>query len=373
MKICFLAGADSIHSYRWVKYFGDRGHHIDWISLVPTIFSPIANVNLHEMDIGSGPFWKKILRVAGAIAKVRRLIKKINPDILHLHYAGTNGLIGILSGFRPIIVTAWGSDVLFAGKQGITKNIVKYILTQADLVTCDAEHMRNAILEFGVNSQKISLIYFGTDTQRFMPGEKSAEIRNKLRVFEAPMIISLRNLEPVYDIETLIRAVPLVIIKYPDAKFVIAGKGSQEQKLRRMVNSLEISNNVEFVGAIQNNELPQYLRTSDIYVSTSLSDAGLSASTAEAMACETPVVVTNSGENDLWINNGESGFLVDVRNPEKLAEKINYLIGNDHERDIIGRNGREVIVEKNDYNKEMGRMETIYRRMSSNYSIGLNR
>jgi len=369
MKICFLAGADSIHSYRWVKYFGDRGHDVTWITLVPNKFPPIVNVKCHESGLINGPFWRNMIQIVWAAYKVRKLIKKVNPDVLHVHYAGTNGMMGLLSGIRPFVLTAWGSDVLFAGKQGFTKYIVKFILNKADLVTCDAEHMRKAILEFGVKSEKIHIIYFGTDTQRFKPGKVYVEIKNELGVFNAPMIISLRSLEPVYDLETLIKAIPLVLRNHPDAKFVIAGKGSLEQKLRQMVKALNVSANVIFIGSIQNDELPQYLVSSDIYVSTSLSDAGLSASTAEAMACGLPVVVTNSGENDLWIQDGESGFLVNVKDSQNLAERINGLLDNRNERVLMGKKGRAVIVERNNYYTEMARMEKIYIDVKKSYSI----
>ncbi len=238
MKICFLAGANSIHSYRWITYFAGKRNKISWVSLSPlTEGSNIPEIDFYEIR----SFSRKICSILKAVFKVRRLIREMRPEILHAHYAGAYGLIGALSGFHPFIITPWGSDILMAGGSAIKKWMVKYILKKADLITCDAEHMRNAIAKFGVDIEKIHIIYFGIDTQRFLPGRKSEYLAKKLEVFDSPVIVSLRSLEPIYDVETLVRSVPQVVKEIPDAKFMIVGTGSQEEALKGLSTRLGIS------------------------------------------------------------------------------------------------------------------------------------
>ncbi len=98
----------------------------------------------------------------------------------------------------------------------------------------------------------------------------------------------------------------------------------------------------------------------DVYVSTSLSDAGLAASTAEAMACGLPVVITDFGDNRKWIEDGESGFIVPLKDPKALAEKIIYLLKNKDIRREFGMRNRKIIEEKNNYYREMEKMENSY-------------
>ncbi len=361
MKICFLAGANSIHSYRWIKYFADKGHEICWISLVPlTAGEAIQNIRFHEIS----QFPVKILSIFKGIIQARKLIKKIKPDILHAHYAGIYGLIGALSRFQPFIVTAWGSDILMAGKAKIKKPFVKHVLKKADLITCDAEHMREAIRKLGTDLEKINIIYFGIDTQVFTPGVKDKDLIKKLDVFNSPVIISLRNLEPIYDIETLIRSIPLVLGTISDAKFVIVGTGSRKKIIQKLSRSLSISDKIRFVGKIPNEEICRYLRTADIYVSTSLSDGGIAASTAEAMACGLPVVITDSGENKKWVKDGAGGFLIPIKSHKILAEKIIYLLKNSDFRMRCGEINRKVIEKRNNYYIEMEKMDKIYREMT---------
>jgi len=359
MKLCFLANANSIHSFKWIKYFADRDHEIHWISLTKNEFGEIENVKFYLLR----EFSFKLLDILLNVIPVRRLIKKISPDVLHVHYAGVNGVFGVLSGFRPFILTAWGSDILIAPKSIIIRPLIKFVLKKADLITCDAEHMKNAMIKLRADSSKIRIIYFGIDTEKFRPGPKDEKLIKELGFENSSIVISLRNLEPGYDLQTLIKATPLVLKEFPRVKFIIAGKGSEEKKLKELAKNLDVLESIRFIGWISNDELLRYLRIADVYVSTSLSDAGIASSTAEAMACGLPVVITNSGENEKWIKDGQGGYLVPVKAPEVLAEKIIFLLKNKDAGRKMGMAARKTIEEKNNYYKEMEKMEKIYEKI----------
>jgi glycosyltransferase involved in cell wall biosynthesis len=144
---------------------------------------------------------------------------------------------------------------------------------------------------------------------------------------------------------------------------MILGKGSQEKYLIELSQTLGVSENIYFGGMVSNDELSEYLRLADVYVSTSLSDAGIAASTAEAMAVGLPVITTNTGENEKWISDEENGYLIPIKNPQILAEKIIYLLKEENCRTIFAKNNRQRIEERNDYYKEMAKMENIYREL----------
>jgi len=102
------------------------------------------------------------------------------------------------------------------------------------------------------------------------------------------------------------------------------------------------------------------LNNADIYVSTSLSDSGLAASTAEAMASGLPVIVSDSGDNRQWVDDNKGGFVIPLKSPEILAEKIIYLLKNKTLLKSFGEYNRKIIEERNNYHKEMGKMEKLY-------------
>jgi len=222
-------------------------------------------------------------------------------------------------------------------------------------------------MELGTEPSKIKLVYFGTDTNKFKPAQKNKRLQEKMGIVDSPTVISLRSLEPIYDIESLIQSIPLILKEIPETKFIIAGVGSQEVKLKEQAESLGIYQSVKFTGQILNDKLPEYLNSVDLYVSTSLSDAGLSAATAEAMACGLAVVITEFGDNRKWVKDGENGFIVPLKEPKTLAEKIIYLLKNEDVRIEFGRRNREIILERNDYYKEMDKMEKIYKEMLGRY------
>lgn len=364
MRLCYLANASSVHTHRWIRYFVERRHEVHVISFEN---AQIEGATVHVLKlpllVKNATFPLKI----ASIYKIKTLIKRIEPDILHAHYVTNYGLFGALCNFNPLILTAWGSDVLMVTSERflsmIKKYIAKNVLRKADLITCDAEHVREVIRRLGVAPEKISLIYFGVDTRKFSPGEKSEKLRAVLGIYGSPAVISLRSLEPLYGIESLVKAIPLVLKEIPETKFVIAGRGSEERRLKNLAKSLDVSNNVKFIGFIPNDELPQYLTTMDVYVSTSLSDAGIAASTAEAMACGLPVIVTDVADNRKWVWDGVNGFVVPIKDPKSLAEKIICLFKNENIRKKFGKINRKIIEERNDYYKEMEKMEDIYKEL----------
>jgi glycosyltransferase involved in cell wall biosynthesis len=229
MKLCFIAGANSIHSKRWIEYFTKKGHEIHWISLKPPTEGYVKNVKFYLI--------KGV--ILSSIINIKKLVRKIKPDILHIHYAGINGVIGALTGFHPLVLTVWGSDVLIAGKSKIKRPLVKFVLNKADLITCDAEHMKEAMVKLGVNPSKIKIVYFGIDTQKFSPRPKDKKIIQDLNPDNLPLVISLRNLEPVYDVGTLIKSIPLVLKEFSKVRFIIAGKGTEEKKLKNLAKNLK--------------------------------------------------------------------------------------------------------------------------------------
>ena len=388
MKICFLAAANSIHSVRWIKYFYEKGHEISWISLAPPMpeaqdliskVNPVRNLNLSEdspsgklateqqgvisngvkyFEIAPSPLAdingkKSILYLLPAASKIKKILKDLKPDILHIHSAGTYGLVGALTNFKPVALTPWGSDILLTSF--FKKPLIKFVLKRITLFTCDGENTTQALINLGVKPEKIKMIRFGTDVEKFKPVPRSKIQDPRCR------IISLRTLIPIYDIETLVKAAAIVVKAAPEAKFIIAGDGEQKEYLISLSKNLGLlPQYIEFIGRYKNENLPQMLNNADIYVSTSLSDSGLAASTAEAMATELPVIVSDSGDNKEWVDNN---FVIPVKNPEILAEKIIYLIKNGDERKKLGKKSRETIEEKNNYYKEMEKMEKLYEKV----------
>ncbi len=354
MRICYLASPD-IHTVRWAKYFADRGHEVHLITSAEPLEN-LGNIKVHLLNRKGShtPMLNYLINSVPMMLQFKKMLKEIKPDILHAHFIMETTLLGATSGFHPFVVTPWGSDILVAPqKSKIARWIVKYVLKRADLITCDAEHIKVPLVKLGADPQKIKVIYFGVDTKKFKP-RQTDNTNGSLTV------ISLRRLSPIYDVGTLINAIPMVLRDFPTTKFVIAGDGIQKEKLTNLVKTLGVLDSVRFVGWVSPDELPKYLNSADIYVSTSLSDAGLASSTSEAMACGLPVIITDFGDNRKWVKDGVNGFIIPLKNPETLASKITSLIKDKEMRKRFGKINREIITERNDWGREMGKMDNLY-------------
>ncbi|BAI60843.1 putative glycosyltransferase [Methanocella paludicola SANAE] len=355
MKICYLANIGTTHMPKLVRCFAEKGHEVHVISMEkPNI--PIDGVNLHLIDTNRKFLYFTFLY---KIFQMSRIINSIKPDIIHAHYITKYGILGALLGYKPLIMSAWGSDILIDTK-GIFLYPIKYALSKAMVVHCDGENVRDELVKLGVDADRIRLIYFGTDPGRFNPDKKREQLKEELGIAGHPMIICTRNFYPSYDVQTLIRSVPLVLKSIPDAEFVFFGRGPGDE-LKELASSLGVASNVHFLGYVPNDELPVYLASSDIFVSPSLSDGGIAVSITDAMACGLPVIVTDVADNSKLIKDNVNGFVIPVKSPEVLAEKIIYLIRNDNLRAKFGNLNRSIIVNEYNYFKEMKKIENIYK------------
>ena len=369
MKICYIANAGSIHTQRWVNYFALKGDAVHIISPGTGGEGYHDNVRFHLLanPLSQPPIISDYVNALIRVIQIRRLVRKIKPDIIHGHYIKTYGYLAIASRFHPAVLTAWGSDILISSrKKPLYKYLTQYTLKGADLVTCDAEHMRNSLIELGTKPQEIHFIKFGVDIQKFKPALKNDKLMRKLKISNSPTIISVRRLEPLYDIGTLIKSMAIVLKDIPKAKLVLLGEGSQELALKELSISLGIANSIMFVGSVPEDLVPQYLTSADICVSTSLTDAG-PGGIIEAMACELPVITTDFGDNKKWVEDGVNGFIIPPKNYEALSSKIIYLLKHDSARMKFGQINRPIIEERNNWEKEMGKMDELYKKLIARY------
>ncbi len=361
MKICHLGDASVIHTWRWVDAMEKKGHETHLISLNPPreeFQNP--NVKIHIIP-------KKNLRnpinLILTVLKIRKLVREINPDLVDAHYVTHYGFFAAMTG-KPYICCAWGSDVVVMPKKSrIIKTVTKYTLKRSLAVTCDAYHMAKAIEDLGVGKDKIKLIYYGVDLNKINPDKYRETFK---RVDGRPAVVTVRGLEPRYDTETIIKSIPNVRREFPDVRFIIIGDGSQRQYLEDLAKSLNCSQNVQFLGRLPNERLPEFFVQSDVYVSTSLADGGLGAATAEAMTCEMPVIVTNFGDNRVWVDDGKNGFVIGPQDNEALSLKIIELLKNKPMREEMGKMNREIIRTRLNAETEMAKLDKLYKDVVAN-------
>lgn len=354
MKICIIGQNSSVHIQKWIKAISE----FDDIELNVITFKRGAlfeKVKYHYIYSYTGTKLDYVLN----LFRVKRLIKKISPNIIHAHYATSYGLMAAFSGFHPFILTGWGADIFDSPKNFFMNLILKYTFKKADEITVLSKITQKEILS--LSNKKAHLIPFGVNLNKFSKINRSHS--------EIIRIGTIRTLEEKYGIEYLIRAFALIYDKNPNVYLDIIGDGPQREFLEQLVRSLNVSERVRFHGYInQNIDFEKYinlLQSFDIFTILSIIDSetfGVAA--VEASACGIPIVATNVGGLPEVVDDGVSGIIVPPKNAEQVAFALEKLIADKGLRDKMGINGREKVEKQYDWQNNVNQMVSLYRKLS---------
>jgi len=358
LRICYLADATSIHTRRWAEHFARRGDEVHVITFRP---HPIDDVTVHCFEVQGYGVAAKLSFFLTEWWPVRKLIWRLRPDVLHAHKVTGYGPFGVLSGYHPFFVTAWGSDVLVQPQESlIFKFIVRYVLGRADVVTSMANHMTGRLIELGAREDRIILLPFGIDPQRFNLGLREVFRKEE---GEGPLIVCTTYLNPVHNVGLLVRAAPLVLDELPQAQFVIIGSGTQEEELKQLATELGVADRVLFLGFVEHEQVPRYLACCDVFASPALSH-GNNIALNEAMACGAFPVTTDIPANREWIEDGQNGYLVPVDAPALFAQRIVAAIRSPELWRRAQELNQEIVHRRAVWHKNIERMEAVYAQLA---------
>ena len=192
-------------------------------------------------------------------------------------------------------------------------------------------------------------------------GPPSAKaIRKRWRLADDEVVVgNISNLRPVKGLEYFLQSAALVFKKRP-AKFVIVGSGRLEVKLQKLACDLGINQAVLFTGSIANPE--EIIPAFDVLASSSLSE-GFGMTILEGWAFGKPVVCTRCGGPENIIDNGRNGFLVPVKNPRVMAQKIITLLDRPQLAIALGRAGKRKLEKNYTVKQCVKKYEAVYRKL----------
>ena len=279
---------------------------------------------------------------------LRRLLHDERPDLLNAHYASGYGTTAALAGFRPWLLSVWGSDVYDfpyeSGPKGRLKGwLLRRNLRQADAVASTSEAMAQQVRRLVPEIGPVAVTPFGIDTERFAPQPPSLP-----HARDGIVIGTVKTLAPKYGIDLLLRAyAQLRLAADPSAalSLVIVGDGPQRTELETLSRTLGIAAQVRFVGAVPHAEVPQWLNRFDLYVAASRLDSeSFGVAVLEASACGLPVVVSDVGGLPEVVVQGETGSVVPREDVAALAQAIQRLVAAPELRRRFGAAGRERVL-----------------------------
>ena len=164
------------------------------------------------------------------------------------------------------------------------------------------------------------------DLDRFGTGTVTGTVLGVPLKSDSPSIVVTRNLEPIYDNGTALRAFQIVRRVFPPAKLVVAGSGPERESLQKLAAELGIAEAVTFTGRVDNAGMATLYRSADVMINPSLAD-NMPISVLEALASGVPVVSTNVGGIPYLVDHGKTALLVPVRDAEAMAAAVLALLG----------------------------------------------
>jgi len=304
------------------------------------------------------PYFRMILYYITGTFLTLYVVLRHQCRIIHAHWAIPTGPIGAILGMllrRPLFVTLHGSDLRMATQSSFLRAVFLSVCRKARHLTCVSEEMRSELENMGIDSSKVAVFPMGVDDIFFDIGMK----RGGRKEDQSLTVLSNRNLQSIYNVSHLIRAIPGVLRAVPNTRFLIAGDGLERERLREEVDRLGIAASVEFLGKIPHEDMPSLLEKTDVYVSTSLSD-GTSVSLLEAMASGAFPVVTDIAANKAWITDGMNGFLVPIDDETSLAHKIIQSLRNEGLTEQARQKNWKVVREKAYLKHHMEHLRALY-------------
>jgi len=288
--------------------------------------------------------------------KLLSIIKKEKPDILHAHTRVTQVLSQIARKktnvkyvstchgfFKPkgarVLFPCWGDRVI-----AISEAVRKHLLD-----------------DFGVDDNKVKLIYNGIDLSKFSDdssAEEKAEFKTKIGLKDGKVVGIISRLSDVKGHEYLFEAIAMVAKKYPGIQLLVVGDGPLKEKFIKKVKALGISDKVFFRASTYN--VAKYLSIIDIFAMPTLQE-GLGLSIIEAMAMGKPVIASDVAGVRTLIKDGETGLLVLARDPNAIKNAIERLLHDKALADRLASAGEKLVLDKFTVESMVEKVENTYR------------
>jgi len=315
-----------------------RGHEIHFISYAPPIRMPsdAERISFHEVEVTTYPLFDHPPYTLALASKMSEVAESAQLDLLHVHYAIPHSVSAYLARAMsaparlPFITTLHGTDITLVGSNRSYLPITKFSIEQSDGVTAISQYLKTRTIEdFGTrNNIEVIPNFVNCDLYHRVDDTR---LRSCWAPNGEPILMHLSNFRPVKRVTDVIEIFALVREKMP-AKLVMIGDGPERGSAEWLVRKKKLAGDVFFLG--KQDQVHEKLGLADLFLLPSDTESfGLAA--LEAMACEVPVIGTNTGGMPEVVEHGVDGYLVQ---PHDVAAAGKFAI------DLLGRadRGREM-------------------------------
>ncbi len=354
LRIAYLGDGRCVHNKILCQYMSNLGHEIHFISEYLLDIPNIINHTIPNQNLG---FIRHIL----AAGKLKKILRQIKPDILHIQNLTGYGYWAMWAGFHPTIVTSWGSDLHTLPNKNLTvRFLVKRVLSFADVITADCQYLLDLATKLGADKSKLHLSGWGIDFQNLKIHEHKANNSDCIVYHNRRTESFLRKQESRYNrqFEDLFNIEDILFVAYncnPKATFWITDHSNLSTKLRNK------GENIKFIKPTEGQPFDR-LQLADIYITIPTRD-GTSLAMLEAMATGLAIIASDIPANREWIAHNENALLVKVGDRTGLVNAIQKLTVSPELRQRLGAAAHKTVKTKADRQKYFDELIKIYMRL----------
>jgi len=270
---------------------------------------------------------------------------------MNIAYGGVlSWLLSYVSGLEYLIF-AYGYEFEKVKQASLARRIYQSIYRRAKgIVTCSAL-VKRRLVEFGVNPEKIKVLYPAVDLEKYRPEPVSDAFLKEKGLAGRKILLTVGRLIERKGHDRVLETLPKVIQRFPEVLYCIVGIGPHEKNLRDLIQRLNLENHVRLMGKVADSEITSLYNACDLFLMPSREISGVGQIEGfgivylEANACGKPVIGGRSGGVAEAIRDGETGFLVDPDSSDEIAEKILFLFSHPEEAHRMGAKGLEWVRE----------------------------
>jgi phosphatidylinositol alpha-1,6-mannosyltransferase len=279
--------------------------------------------------------------------RVRDIVREFGADVVLFGHALPTALLGPGLARRdiPFVVGAHGAEYWLASLPG-TAALMRYATSRAARVAVMCSAFVGRVVRTVVPSRvPVSVLYPGADIDRFRPDLSGEEVRKRHGISDRPLVVCVSRLVPRKGQDVLIRAMPAIRRRVPDAVLLIVGGGPYRARLESMAGEAP-GGSVVFAGEVSEEELPLHYAAGDVFAMPCRSRfAGLEVEGwgnvfLEAAACGRPSVAGDSGGAAEAVLDGETGLVVDGRHAGAVAEAVAGVLADPVRARAMGKSAR---------------------------------
>ncbi|MEM8907006.1 MAG: N-acetyl-alpha-D-glucosaminyl L-malate synthase BshA [Bacteroidota bacterium] len=334
--VCYPTyGGSGVVATELGKGLARKGHQIHFITYrqPARLTSFQENVFYHEVSSADYPLFEYTPYDTALASKLVDVVKYENLDLLHVHYAIPHAAVAYMAKkilltqgrYVPVITTLHGTDITLVGNHPSFAPVVAFSINKSDGVTAVSKDLRDQTYDSFDIAKEIEVIYNFIDFNRFQRRDKD-HFKKAIAPNGERILVHTSNFRKVKRVDDVIHIFKKVHGQIP-SKLLLIGDGPERRNLEELCRQIGLCEEIRFLG--KQDAVEELLAVADLFLIPSESESfGLAA--LEAMACEVPVISSNTGGLPEVNLQGETGFLSDVGDVEAMAQNSIRILSNDH-------------------------------------------